>query len=88
MGTWNIGLKVDFLRGQAKHFKLSRQMFLYMILAAMSWGRARIWPNFYTEKLDGMLGQCHPLIKEGVPLICTPFPFALGVSPRRGWASV
>lgn len=56
MGTWNTGLKVDFLHGQAKHFKLSGQMFLYTILAVMSWGRARIWPNFYTEKLDGMLG--------------------------------
>lgn len=86
MGAWITELKVDFLHGQAKHFKLSRQMFLYMILAAISWGGARIGPNFYPEKLDGMLGQCHPLVKEVVPLICTPFPFALGVSPKGGWA--
>lgn len=62
--AWDSGLKVDFLHHWAKCFQLSSQMFLCMVLAVMAWDGARIWPDFYTEKLDGMLGFCHPIIKE------------------------
>lgn len=82
MRAWDSGLKVDFLHSWAKSFQPSSQMFLYMVLAAMAWDRARIWPDFYTEKLFGMLGWCHPIIKGVVLQIATPFPFALGVSPK------
>lgn len=90
MKAWDSGLKVDFLHGRAKRFQVFSQMFLYMVLAAMAWDRARIWPDFYTEKLDGMLGWCHPIIKEAVSQIGTPFPFALGVPPkgRGAWVKV
>lgn len=53
-----------------------------MVLAVIAWDRARIWPDFYTEKLDGMLGWCHPIIKEVVSHIGTLLPFALGVPPK------
>lgn len=61
-----------------------------MVLAAMAWEKARIWPDFYTEKLDGMLGWCHPIIKEVVLRIGIAFPFASGVplKGRGGWVKV
>lgn len=82
--------EVDFLHGWAKNFQLSSQMFLYMVLAAIAWEGARIWPNFYTEKFDGILGLCHPIIKAVALQIGTPFPFVLGVPPQGtgGWVKV
>lgn len=88
MKPWGSGPKVDFLHGWAKRFQLSSQMFLYMVLAAMAWEGARIWPDFYTEKFDGMLGLCHPVIKAVALQIGTPFPFALGVPPKGAGAWV
>lgn len=88
--AWDSGLKVDFLHSWAKCFQPSSQMFLYMVLAVIAWDRARIWPDSYTEKLDGMLGWCHPIIKEVVSHIGTPLPSALGVPPkgRGAWVKV
>lgn len=80
--AWDSGLKVDFLHSWAKCFQPSSQMFLYMVLAVIAWDRARIWPDFYNEKLDGMLGWCHPIIKGVVSQIGTPLPFGLG-SPSK-----
>lgn len=49
--SMELRLKVDFLHSWAKGFQLSSQRcFTYMVLATMSWDKARIWPDFYTRK--------------------------------------